>query len=126
MSLMLKEKKKKLWLKEAGKLEFSNIRGFFLLQLICSADFLREVATAGLLTRARGLKSRNHSSVLGLLPLLTVLYCLMPEHLPDSNCFLKLKVCFSWDYTMLVGLVFCVSSLSQSRLTLYRMLSLDN
>lgn len=81
MSLVLKT----VWLKEAGKLEFSNIRGFLLLQLICPAASLREVATSGLFTRAGGLESRNPSSVRGLLPLLTVLYCLMPEHLPDSK-----------------------------------------
>lgn len=48
MSLMLKT----VQLKEAGKLEFSNIRAFFLWQLICSADSLREVATAGLFAGA--------------------------------------------------------------------------
>lgn len=77
---------KTVQLKEAGKLEFSNIPSFFFLpQLICSADSLHEVATAGLFTRAPGIREQSHSSVLGLLPLLTVLYCLMPEHLPDSE-----------------------------------------
>lgn len=42
MPLMLKN------LREPSKLEFSNIRSFFLPLLICPADSLREVATAGL------------------------------------------------------------------------------
>lgn len=50
---------KTVWLKEAGKLEFSNIRGFLLPQLICSAASLREVATSGLFTPAGGIRGEE-------------------------------------------------------------------
>lgn len=56
---------------------------------------------------ARGLGSRSHSSALPsrLCWLFFIVWCLGISQ-TASSCFLKLKVCFSWEYTMLVGLVF--------------------
>lgn len=96
-------------MKVAVNLEFRNISSPCP-QLICSADCLHPTRGGNswpFYPSSEGLESRRAAacSASCLCWLFFIVWCLSISQ-TASNCYWKLRVCFSWAYTMLLGLLF--------------------